>query len=193
MIFRPWFWILGRSLLHSLFLICLLGSGGRRLLWSLGIWLLLCSLCRFLLVLVLLRRIVGLVLFCRLVLRWRLDLFGLFSLLVLLLLLIVCWLVLRFLCSRSLCLFHRRRWWIGLRWRSLLRSIWGWLPKGFRRTRDYGFLHGNASKTLKLIQWILQVMIDGADNTVQRPAFICSSCKNPMNVIGFRKRSWCSG
>ncbi len=34
------------------------------------------------------------------------------------------------------------------------------LPKGFRRIRDYGFLHGNARKTLKLIQWILKVMIE---------------------------------
>lgn len=67
------------------------------------------------------------------------------------------------------------------------------LPKGFRRIRDYGFLHGNASKTLKLIQWILQVMIDSTNNTNHRPSFICNSCKNPMDVIGFRKRSWFSG
>ena len=28
------------------------------------------------------------------------------------------------------------------------------LPKGFRRCRDYGFLHGNAKKLLKLLQLI---------------------------------------
>jgi len=67
------------------------------------------------------------------------------------------------------------------------------LPKGFRRIRDYGFLHGNASKTLKLIQWILRVMVDGAESAAHRPAFLCSRCKKPMDVIGFRKRNWCSG
>ena len=33
------------------------------------------------------------------------------------------------------------------------------LPKGFRRVRDYGFLHGNARKLLTLIQLTLKVMI----------------------------------
>jgi hypothetical protein len=34
------------------------------------------------------------------------------------------------------------------------------LPKGFRRIRDYGFLHGNAKKTLKLVQLVLRVVIE---------------------------------
>ena len=34
------------------------------------------------------------------------------------------------------------------------------LPKGFRRIRDYGFLHGNAKKTLKLVQLVLRVIIE---------------------------------
>ena len=34
------------------------------------------------------------------------------------------------------------------------------LPKGFRRVRDYGFLHGNAKKLLTLVQMILQVLIE---------------------------------
>jgi hypothetical protein len=33
------------------------------------------------------------------------------------------------------------------------------LPKGFRRTRDFGWLHGNAKKRLRIIQWILRVSI----------------------------------
>jgi len=33
------------------------------------------------------------------------------------------------------------------------------LPKGFRRVRDYGFLHGNATKLLFLVQLVLQVVI----------------------------------
>jgi len=35
------------------------------------------------------------------------------------------------------------------------------LPKGFRRVRDYGFLHGNAKKLLFLVQLILHVVIKG--------------------------------
>ena len=33
------------------------------------------------------------------------------------------------------------------------------LPKGFRRVRDYGFLHGNVKKLLSLVQLILHVFI----------------------------------
>jgi len=34
------------------------------------------------------------------------------------------------------------------------------LPKGFRRVRDYGFLHGNAKKLLSLVQLVLRVLIE---------------------------------
>ena len=46
------------------------------------------------------------------------------------------------------------------------------LPKGFRRVRDYGFLHNNAKKIRHLIQIILRVVV----NKVQvrpRPLFKC--------------------
>ena len=33
------------------------------------------------------------------------------------------------------------------------------LPQGFRRVRDYGFLHGRAKKLLSLVQLVLQVLI----------------------------------
>jgi len=39
------------------------------------------------------------------------------------------------------------------------------LPKGFRRVRDYGFLHGNAKKLLSLVQWVLQVLIQACATT----------------------------
>ncbi len=42
------------------------------------------------------------------------------------------------------------------------------LPKGFRRSRDYGFLHGNATWLLKRVQWLLQVTIPIID-PVHRP------------------------
>lgn len=55
------------------------------------------------------------------------------------------------------------------------------LPKGFRRARDYGFLHGNAKRLLKIVQWVLQVCIPKPD-PAQRPRFICKQCQSPMSI-----------
>ncbi len=66
------------------------------------------------------------------------------------------------------------------------------LPKGFRRVRDYGFLHGNAKRLLCLIQVILQVVIDGIEQR-PRPVFKCSYCKSTMIIVGFRRPAWESG
>ncbi len=57
------------------------------------------------------------------------------------------------------------------------------LPKGFRRARDYGFLHGNAKQLLKRVQWLLQVIIPIID-IAKRPRFICKQCRSPMSVVG---------
>lgn len=59
------------------------------------------------------------------------------------------------------------------------------LPKGFRRVRDYGFLHSNAKKTLFLVQLILHVLIKKI-NRLERPVFNCPCCKSPMIIVGFR-------
>jgi hypothetical protein len=59
------------------------------------------------------------------------------------------------------------------------------LPKGFRRVRDYGFLHANAKKLLSLVQLVLHVMIQTSPLR-RRPAFKCPCCKSPMVAIGFR-------
>ncbi len=66
------------------------------------------------------------------------------------------------------------------------------LPKGFRRVRDYGFLHGNAKKLLILIQLILNVMI-AAKAARPRPLFICPKCQSPMQILGFIRPAWASG
>jgi len=66
------------------------------------------------------------------------------------------------------------------------------LPKGFRRVRDFGFLHGNARKMLMLIQWVLRVVIESKE-TVSRPPFTCPSCKAEMRIIAFIRPSWRSG
>lgn len=60
------------------------------------------------------------------------------------------------------------------------------LPKGFRRARDYGFLHGNAKRLLRSVQWILQVAVP-ALQTRQRPPFLCQHCQSPMAVVGYHR------
>jgi hypothetical protein len=58
------------------------------------------------------------------------------------------------------------------------------LPKRLRRVRDYGFLHGNAKKTLSLVQLILHVFIKKI-KCRPRPTFKCPRCKSPMVIVGF--------
>lgn len=55
------------------------------------------------------------------------------------------------------------------------------LPKGFRRVRDYGFLHGKAKKLLSLVQLVLQVLIQ-ACALRPRPVFRCPVCQAPMKI-----------
>ncbi|MDN5874264.1 MAG: transposase, partial [Sinobacteraceae bacterium] len=57
------------------------------------------------------------------------------------------------------------------------------LPRGFRRVREYGFLHHNAAKTLRLVQLLLHVAIAPLP-TRQRPPWLCSCCKQPMQCVG---------
>jgi len=71
----------------------------------------------------------------------------------------------------------------------ILRHV---LPKGLRRVRDYGFLHGNAKKLLHLVQLILHVIIKGIEYR-PRPAFKCPRCKSSMVILGFRYTSWKAG
>jgi hypothetical protein len=56
------------------------------------------------------------------------------------------------------------------------------LPKGFRRARDYGFLHGKAKKLLSLVQLVLQVLIQACE-TRPRPVFKCPKCQAPMKIL----------
>ena len=66
------------------------------------------------------------------------------------------------------------------------------LPKGFRRVRDYGFLHGNAKKMLFLVQLILHVAIQEIKQR-PRPVFKCPCCKAAMVILGFRQAAWKPG
>ena len=60
------------------------------------------------------------------------------------------------------------------------------LPRGFRRIRDYGFLHANAKRLRFLLQLILRVRIMPI-HPRPRPAFKCSCCKSDMIVRAFRR------
>ena len=61
------------------------------------------------------------------------------------------------------------------------------LPSGFRRVRDYGFLHGNSRKLLVLIQLLLSAKPMQTE-LPKRPAFKCPDCGAAMAIRGFRKR-----
>jgi hypothetical protein len=49
------------------------------------------------------------------------------------------------------------------------------LPKRFRRTRDHGFLHGNAKKTLRLVQYLLKCAPEVAK--LEPPEIRCPFCR----------------
>jgi len=66
------------------------------------------------------------------------------------------------------------------------------LPKGFRRIRDYGFLHGNAKKLLSLLQMVLKVLIE-VWTSRQRPVFKCPLCQAPMRIVTFTRPVSTSG
>ncbi len=71
----------------------------------------------------------------------------------------------------------------------ILRHV---LPRGFRRARDYGFLHSNAKKMLFLVQLILHVRIMTMARH-PRPAFKCPHCGSLMIVVGVRQATDRSG
>ena len=53
------------------------------------------------------------------------------------------------------------------------------LPKGFRRARDYGFLHGNAKALLKMIQWTMRVILTTPEKKVNAK-LLCPNCQGVM-------------
>jgi len=53
------------------------------------------------------------------------------------------------------------------------------LPKGFRRTRDYGFLHANAKKIIRIVQWLFRVIRPAP---VRRPPLRCKECGCVLRV-----------
>ena len=70
--------------------------------------------------------------------------------------------------------------------RFLWRVIRHVLPKGFRRTRDYGFLHGNAKRTLQRIQLMLKVRLPPPPIAIQG-VFCCSDCGAKLELISYTR------
>ncbi|QIL88805.1 IS91 family transposase [Microbulbifer sp. SH-1] len=61
------------------------------------------------------------------------------------------------------------------------------LPKGFRRARDYGYLHGNAKAVMHILQWVLKVQRP-APPTKKTASLPCPHCRSPMRVTGIYPR-----
>ena len=73
-------------------------------------------------------------------------------------------------------------------WRLMIHV----LPSGYRRVRDYGFLHGNAKASLTLVNWVLRIMTT-ACTPGARPQFKCPACQAPMQILAFIKPAWRAG
>jgi hypothetical protein len=61
------------------------------------------------------------------------------------------------------------------------------LPKGFRRTRNFGFLHANSKRLLELLQQLLRLnpvkMLTGL---TKRPQIKCPCCGSAMRIVQTR-------
>lgn len=66
----------------------------------------------------------------------------------------------------------------------LLRHV---LPRRFRRTRNFGFLHPNSKRLIALLHLLLKVDLSGAAAWIkQRPRLTCSNCGGEMRIIRTR-------
>jgi hypothetical protein len=68
----------------------------------------------------------------------------------------------------------------------LWRVVQHVLPKGFRRTRDYGFLHGNAKRTLGRIQLMLKVKLT-PPVIRHKAAMYCPDCGTKLHLIWMKR------
>ena len=66
-------------------------------------------------------------------------------------------------------------------WR-VLRHV---LPRGFRRARNYGFLHGNAKHTLIRLQLMLKVVLAPIE-IIPKKGICCPNCKDQMTLYLMR-------
>ena len=61
------------------------------------------------------------------------------------------------------------------------------LPRGFRRARDYGFLHSNSKKLIKILQWMFRLNPQNLLGKIKpRKSMICSCCGAFMKIVEMR-------
>ena len=65
----------------------------------------------------------------------------------------------------------------------LLRHV---LPKGFRRARDFGFLHSNCKRLIHLLHYLFGHSPKASVPATPRPAFKCQVCGGVMRIIATR-------
>lgn len=61
------------------------------------------------------------------------------------------------------------------------------LPRGFRRARDFGLLHGNCKRMIMILQVISRrFILPSIMGKSERPAFCCPRCESQMKIIATR-------
>jgi len=62
------------------------------------------------------------------------------------------------------------------------------LPRGFRRSRNYGFLHTNSKKLIRIIQWMFRLNTAplNSDQIKPIPKMICKCCGAFMKIVKTR-------
>ncbi|WP_366523388.1 transposase [uncultured Microbulbifer sp.] len=61
------------------------------------------------------------------------------------------------------------------------------LPKGFRRARDYGYLHGNVKAAMRILQRVLNVQRRAPPKQISA-SLPCPHCRSPMRMTGIYPR-----
>ena len=58
------------------------------------------------------------------------------------------------------------------------------LPKGFRRARNFGFLHPNSKRLIALLHWVLKVVPSAVQAWVKpRATLRCPCCGESMQIV----------
>ena len=60
------------------------------------------------------------------------------------------------------------------------------LPKGFRRARDYGIVHSNSKRMIRLLQYIFQCVAAPLGTKLKKPPIKCKACGGIMEIIATR-------
>ena len=76
---------------------------------------------------------------------------------------------------------------INFLWR-VLQHI---LPRGFRRARDYGFLHPNSKQLIRILQWVSRLNPNQWIAKIKpRPKMHCSCCGGDMSIVKTKIPDW---